>query len=76
MRECLELRLWELRVEFEKGDQSLRELETQAANVRQTLLRISGAIQVLEEVLGGDAQPKQGVPGSVREDSTLAGTGT
>jgi hypothetical protein len=57
MRERLEQRLQELRSEFEKGEQTLQELETQAATVRQTLLRISGAIQVLEEVLGGTDEP-------------------
>jgi predicted nuclease with TOPRIM domain len=53
MRERLERRLEELRAEFEKGEQTLRDLETQAANVRQMLLRISGAVQVLEEELDG-----------------------
>jgi uncharacterized coiled-coil protein SlyX len=57
MRERLEQRLQELRVEFEKGQQTLQELETQTAAVRQTLLRISGAIQVLEEELGDAGQP-------------------
>jgi predicted nuclease with TOPRIM domain len=45
-------RLEELRAEYEKGRRTLEELETQAANVRATLLRISGAAQVLQEELG------------------------
>jgi uncharacterized coiled-coil protein SlyX len=44
-------RLDELRAEYEKGKKTLEELESQAANVRATLLRISGAIQVLQEEL-------------------------
>lgn len=58
MREQLEQRLQTLRSEFALGQQKLAELEAQEANLRQTLLRISGAIQVLEELLaqGGDGQ--------------------
>ena len=41
-------RLAELRAEFEKGQQ---QLSLQRAELRDTLLRISGAIQVLEELL-------------------------
>jgi uncharacterized coiled-coil protein SlyX len=69
MRERLEERLKELKIEFDKGEQTLRELEEQAATVRQTLLRISGAIQVLEEELGDTDEPDGVVPGlSVEED--------
>ncbi len=62
MRERLEKRLQELKAEFGKGEQTLKELEEQAAAVRQTLLRISGAIQVLEEELGKTDQPDGIVP--------------
>jgi predicted nuclease with TOPRIM domain len=60
LREQLELRLEELKREFETGQVRLRELEAQAAQLRETMLRISGAIQVLEETLaateGGDGR--------------------
>jgi len=59
MRERLEQRLRELRAEFEKGEQTLQDLETQAATVRQMLLRISGAVQVLEEILDDKDEPQQ-----------------
>jgi uncharacterized coiled-coil protein SlyX len=59
MRERLEQRLQELKEEFGKGQQTLEGLETQAAEVRQTLLRISGAIQVLEEELDEENQPHE-----------------
>lgn len=52
MRQQLQNRLKELKAEFEAGQKKLAELEAQQANLRDTLLRISGAIQVLEEELG------------------------
>ena len=51
MREQMQLRLEELKKEFEIGQHRLQETERQQALLRETLLRISGAIQVLEEVL-------------------------
>lgn len=48
-------RLEELRAEYDKGQRSLRDLETEAGNLRATLLRISGAMQALQETLGEDA---------------------
>lgn len=51
MREQMQLRLGELKKEFELGQQRLQETEKQQAALRETMLRISGAIQVLEEVL-------------------------
>jgi len=44
-------RLAELRREYEHGQQQLVMLDRQRQEVRDTLLRISGAIQVLEELL-------------------------
>jgi len=55
MREQLEQRLDELKNEYQNGQQVLAEVEAKRAEVRETLLRISGAIQVLEEVLKHDA---------------------
>ncbi|HKP87310.1 MAG TPA: hypothetical protein VJZ26_14495 [Blastocatellia bacterium] len=51
MQEQLRKRLDELKSEFNKGQTQLQDLETQAATLRQMLLRLSGAIQVLEEEL-------------------------
>ena len=51
MQQQLESRLAELRGEFEKGQQRLKEIEAEAGSLRDTLLRISGAIQVLQEEL-------------------------
>jgi uncharacterized coiled-coil protein SlyX len=74
VRERLEQRLAELRADFERGQQTLDQLETQAASVRQTLLRISGAIQVLEEELGDTGPNASGM--SVEEDETVSETGS
>lgn len=52
MQEQLRMRLEELKREYETGQARLRELETETQYVRETLLRISGAIQVIQEMLG------------------------
>ena len=51
MKEQIEQRLKELKGEFESGQKMLADLDAQQANLRNTLFRISGAIQVLEELL-------------------------
>lgn len=65
MRERLEERLGELHSEFESGQKKLAELETQARSLRETLLRISGAIQVLEEELGHASSAAAAEPNAV-----------
>ena len=75
MRERLEQRLGELRSEFEKGQQTLEGLEAQSATAHQTLLRISGAIQVLEEELRAPEQPQAEDAGlSVKDAQPTDGT--
>lgn len=54
MREQVEQRLRELRAEYERGSGILADLQAQEARCRESLLRISGAVQVLEEILNGD----------------------
>ena len=51
MQELLHIRLDGLKSEFQLGQHKLLELENQANTLRNNLLRISGAIQVLEEEL-------------------------
>lgn len=56
MREQLEQRLAALKTEFEAGQKMLADLEAKKNELQATLLRISGAIQVIEEMLAQDAQ--------------------
>ena len=55
MKDRLQKRLEELKTEYKSGQRMLSELEERATNLRQTLLRISGAIQVLEELLNTES---------------------
>ena len=71
MRKKLERRLEELRSEFNAGQKRLTELETQKLNLRETLLRISGAIQVLEEELANASRDEAGDEISA-QDTVLA----
>ena len=62
MRQQLEKRLDELKSEFESGQKMLADLDTRASNLRETLLRISGAIQVLEEQLKEPGETVEAAP--------------
>jgi len=72
MEEQLRKRLGGLRGGFDSGRQRLQELEAQAREVQQVLLRISGAIQVLEEELAradGHSGSAVASPASERTDA-------
>lgn len=56
MKAQLEQRLAQLKEEFESGQKVFAELEDRRANLRESLLRIAGAIQVLEEILAAPAE--------------------
>jgi hypothetical protein len=51
MRAEIEKRLQSLTAEFKTGHEMLTELDGRRANLQGTLTRISGAIQVLQELL-------------------------
>jgi hypothetical protein len=53
----LQKRLDELKQEYALGETRLREVAQQEVLLRETLLRISGAIQVLQELLGETDAP-------------------
>ncbi len=51
MKERIEARIAKLREELESGKKLLADLDARRAEVERTMLRISGAVQALEELL-------------------------
>ncbi len=73
----LQTRLAELRQEYRLGEEQLGQLVHHEAELRETLLRISGAVQVLEELSRPDGEA-DGSPDGIRQDAateTRAGQG-
>ncbi len=71
MKEQLEQRLEALKAEYEAGQKMLADLEARQATLRETLLRIAGAVQVLEEELGKtEDQPAPLEPAATEQDGT------
>jgi uncharacterized coiled-coil protein SlyX len=58
MQEQLKKRVAELEAEHSAGQQMLAELDAKRADLQHTLLRISGAIQVLKEILAAEGYTK------------------
>ena len=63
VEETIQRRLEVLRQEFERGQRHLEALERERQEVRDTLLRIGGAIQVLEELTGQHDASRDGRAG-------------
>lgn len=61
MKQQLQHRLQQLKTEFESGQKALADIEAKQTNIQHTMLRIQGAIQVLEEELASaeDDVPKE-----------------
>lgn len=70
MREQMEKRLNELKNELAAGENMLAELHAKQSSLQQTMLRISGAIQVLQEMLGPTAEPTPAARDATRGPST------
>jgi hypothetical protein len=51
MKSQLEQRLAQLKSEFQAGQKTLAELQARQTDIQATMLRISGAIQVIEKEL-------------------------
>jgi hypothetical protein len=69
MKTQLQERLKTLQAEFRNGQQALADLESRRENLRTTLLRISGAIQVLEELLPSHPPAAENTTPRVHEDT-------
>ena len=63
MKKKMQQRLKELETEYESGQKMLAELETKAANLRTTLLQISGGIITVKRLIEEeDAESKNKGP--------------
>jgi len=71
MKIQLEQRLEELKAEYESGQKMIAETEANLGNMRSSMLRISGAIQVLEELLAATEDAPKG-DGKAKEAVTIA----
>jgi predicted nuclease with TOPRIM domain len=76
MRDKLTSRMQQLKTEFQTGQDKLLDLDLQQSRLRETLLRISGAIQVLEEMLQAAKPDEQLAPqGSPPSERSSVGQG-
>jgi predicted nucleic acid-binding Zn-ribbon protein len=81
----MQARLETLKKELETGQAELQKLEVQKTYLHETILRISGAVQVLEELLSegsaaeqnraapapaGDSSPEPHISTTIHEGST------
>jgi predicted nuclease with TOPRIM domain len=71
MRDEVQARLELLRKEWETGRARLTELERQQAQLSETMLRISGAIQVLEELVSEGVEGEQPENGAMPNAATV-----
>jgi hypothetical protein len=66
-QEVIQARLEVLRRELDRGQAELQKVKTQRKYLQETLLRIDGAVQVLEELAEGRPVEQNGVaPGGKR----------
>jgi hypothetical protein len=74
MQQQVQARLDALKKELEKGQAELQKVEAQRTYLHETVLRISGAIQVLEELLqeGQPTEQSEAVSGEEQPASAQA----
>jgi predicted RNase H-like nuclease (RuvC/YqgF family) len=70
MQDQVQARIEALRKELEVGQQRMQELERQLTQLRDTMLRISGAIQVLEELQADAASAPAAPDGGTGKEET------
>ena len=71
MRQEIENRLQSLIAEFKAGQEMLAALDAKQAHLRNSLLRISGAMQVLEELRRQEASVHQPSDTAELQDTRL-----
>lgn len=69
MKETMENRILKLKDEFESGRKMMIDMEQKQARLREQLFRISGAIQVLEEILA----ESETIPGANIKEFKVSG---
>ncbi len=79
MREQIQARLGALKKELEKGQAELQKVEAQRTYLHEAVLRISGAVQALEELLEEgqvagqrEAAPSEKQPATAKADGANA----
>jgi len=70
----VQTRLEDLKKELETGQAELQQVDRQRAYLRETILRISGAIQVLEEMLAEQQSSEHNAAGPVETQPAAAQT--
>lgn len=73
MQEQIQARLEELKEELEIGQAELQKVEMQRTYLRETMLRIEGAMHALRELLAEGQQPG-GQNGSATGENEIAAT--
>jgi hypothetical protein len=68
MREEIQARRNELKRQFDEGQIELQQLKARENYLREAMLRISGAMQVLDELLTGQQPTEQGEPNAHKEE--------
>ena len=78
MRQQMEARLETLKKELETGQAELQKVEMHRTYLRETVLRIEGAVQVLEELLaeGQSAGQQAGATSSEKQPTATRADGT
>ncbi len=67
VKEQLQKRLEELKSEFDSGQKMIAEFEKKRSDLEVTMLRISGAVQVIEEMLKQD-QEEEPEPANIESE--------
>lgn len=56
MRERIEARRAQLQAEYDRGQAMLQQMDRERAQLEQTLLRIAGALQILNELAAEEVE--------------------